>query len=146
MEKTILVLYNWCLFSKRLKQKERVNSKFYIGTDNVIHSPINPKILSKSVVNCSRKTQLIYTLYQEDHEKAADYVHIIHVTVKKLCSNEITITYPIFGLSKSIANFLLSGLIVLECPPYKYLRWPMRKWGKFPPWVVTNTSLWRQTV
>lgn len=42
-------------------------------------------------------------------------------------------TYPIFGLSKSNANFRLSGLIVLECPPYKYLLCPIRKWGKFPP-------------
>ena len=54
--------------------------------------------------------------------------------------------YPILGLSNSNANFRLSGLTVLECPPYRYLLWPIRKWGKFPPWVVTNTSLWRQTV
>lgn len=54
--------------------------------------------------------------------------------------------HPILGLSNSNASFRLSGLIVFECPPYKYLRWPIRKWGKFPPWVVTKTSLWRQTV
>lgn len=58
----------------------------------------------------------------------------------------LKLLHPILGLSKSNANFRLSGLIVLECPPYKYLLWPSRKWGKLPPWVVTNTSLWRQTV
>lgn len=43
------------------------------------------------------------------------------------------IDYPIFGVSNNNANFRLSGLIVLECPPYKYLLCPKSKCGKFPP-------------
>lgn len=35
--------------------------------------------------------------------------------------------HPIRGLSKSMANLLLSGLIVFAWPPYKYLLWPIRK-------------------
>jgi len=34
---------------------------------------------------------------------------------------QIVLSYPIRGLSKSTASLLLSGLIVFECPPYKYL-------------------------
>lgn len=56
------------------------------------------------------------------------------------------LNHPIFGLSNNNASFRLSGLIVLECPPYKYLRCPNSNCRKFPPWVGTKTSLWRQTV
>lgn len=76
---------------------------------------------------------------------------LISFPFESLCARIFSICHlklfhPIFGLSNNKASFLLSGLIVLECPPYKNLLWPNRKWGKFPPWVVTNTSLWRQTV
>lgn len=72
-------------------------------------------------------------------------IRVVKIQITKL-QIVMVMTYPIRGLSKSIANLLLSGLIVFAWPPYKYLLCPIRKWGKFPPCVVTKTSLWTQTL